>query len=92
LVVDTRSIGNIYNRDSREMIKKVWSRLMSVIDELRIIEKLDNSDQEKIRYFLRLLISKDKYKKLRQEIEERRKEIVKGEVLTHNEIWQQLNV
>ena len=65
---------------------------MSVIDELRIIEKLDNSDQEKIRYFLRLLISKDKYKKLRQEIEERRKEIVKGEVLTHNEIWQQLNV
>ncbi len=65
---------------------------MSVTDELMIIKKLDDLDQKKIRYFLKLLINQRKYEKLRQEIAERRQEIVKGNTVTHEEIWQQIDV
>jgi len=65
---------------------------MSVADELMIIKKLDDLDQKKIRYFLKLLINQRKYEKLRQEIAERRQEIVKGNTATHGEIWQQIDV
>ena len=60
--------------------------------DLKILEKLDQGDQEKIRYFLRLLLNKSKYNKLREEISIRRDEINKGETLTHEEIWHNLDV
>ena len=40
---------------------------MSTLD-LKVLEKLDKSDQEKITYFLKLLLNKSKYKKLKEEI------------------------
>ena len=62
------------------------------IETLDTLEKLDKEDQEKIKYFVKLLLTKEKYKKLSKEISDRRKEITKGEVLSHNEIWEELNV
>lgn len=59
---------------------------MSTLD-LKVLEKLDKADQEKITYFLKLLLNKSKYKKLKDEISIRRDEIVKGEILNHDEIW-----
>ena len=64
---------------------------MSTLD-LQILEKLDKADQEKITYFLKLLLNKSKYKKLKEEISIRRDEIVKGEILNHDEIWNKLDV
>ena len=64
---------------------------MNALD-LKIIEKLDQVDQEKITYFLNLLLNKSKYKKLKEEISMRRDEIDKGEILNHDEIWNKLNV
>ncbi len=57
-----------------------------------ILEKLDKKDQEAVAYFLRLLLNKTKYRKLKEEIEERRKEIERGDTLSHSEIWDQLDV
>ncbi len=64
---------------------------MSTLD-LKILEKLDKADQEKIKYFIRLLLNKSKYKKLKKEISNRRDEIAKGETLSHDEIWKKLDV
>jgi len=61
-------------------------------EELDILQKLNKSDQEKIRYFLKLLLNQSKYKQLKQEIDARRDEIRKGDFLTHDEIWHQLDV
>ena len=66
---------------------------MKMLD-LDVLEKLDKSDQEKIKieYFLKLLLDKSKYNKLKEEIFVRREEIVKGEVLSHDEIWNKVDV
>ena len=55
---------------------------MSTLD-LKVLEKLDETD---------LLSNKSKYKKLKEEISIRRNEIVKGEILNHDEIWKNLDV
>jgi len=57
-----------------------------------IFERLDKRDQEAVTYFLRLLLNKAKYRRLKEEIEQRRREIQKGDTLSHNEIWDQLDV
>jgi len=57
-----------------------------------IFERLDKRDQEAVTYFLRLLLNKAKYRRLKEEIEQRRREIEKGDTLSHNEIWDQLDV
>ena len=62
---------------------------MSTLD-WKVLEKLDKADQEKITYFLKLLLNQSKYKKLKEEISVRRDEIVKGELLNHDEIWNKL--
>ena len=59
---------------------------------LDIIQKLDSKDQEKIQYFLKILLDQKKYEKLKKELEQRRTEIKKGQTLTHDEIWKKLNV
>ena len=59
---------------------------------LNILTKLDAEDREKIMYFANLLLKHKKYQKLRKEIEEREKEIERGEIFTHEEIWEKLNV
>ncbi len=62
------------------------------MEGLNLLTKLDAEDREKIIYFANLLLKQKKYQKLREEIEERKKEIEKGEVFTHEEIWKKLNV
>ena len=62
---------------------------MSTLD-WKALKKLDKADQEKITYFLKLLLNQSKYKKLKEEISVRRDEIVKGELLNHDEIWNKL--
>lgn len=57
-----------------------------------ILEKLDNSDKEKVEYFVQLLLRQEKYKSLQKEIGERRKEVSIGEVLSHEEFWKEMNV
>ncbi len=64
---------------------------MNTLD-LKILERLDKADQEKITYFLKLLLNKSKYKKLREEISVRRVEIAKKKTLKHDEIWKELDV
>jgi len=65
---------------------------MEKMEGLNLLTKLDAEDREKIIYFANLLLKQKKYQKLREEIEERKKEIEKGEVFTHEEIWKKLNV
>lgn len=62
------------------------------IVELEMLEKLDKTDHEKVIYFLRLLLNKSKYKKIREEILLRRGEIKCGDILEHEEIWKKLDV
>jgi len=62
------------------------------MENLEILSKLDPEDKEKIIYFAKILLRQEKYRKLKKEIEERKKEIEKGEILTHEEIWNKLNV
>jgi len=62
------------------------------VNNRQIFEKLDPEDQEKVDYFLKLLLEQSKYRKTKAEVLERRMEVQKGEVLTHNEIWSRMNV
>ncbi len=63
-----------------------------MLKEIDVINKLDDYDKEKILYFVKLLLEKNKYKNLKKEIMERREEIKNKEILTHEEIWDKLNV
>ena len=56
------------------------------------LKRLDDKDQKKIDYFFKLILKKSKYKELRAEIKSRRKEIQDGETLSHDQLWQELDV
>ena len=58
----------------------------------KIMDRLDQGDREKVIYFAGMLLRQKKYQKLRREIEERRREIERGEVLSHDEVWNSLDV
>ena len=60
--------------------------------ELEVLQKLDKNDQEKVSYFLKLLLNQAKYKKLKNEILSRKDEIKHGETFEHDEIWKELGV
>lgn len=62
------------------------------LSEANIMERLDQEDKEKVSYFIRLLLNKSKYRALKKELAERRKEVKKGETLSHEEIWGQVDV
>ena len=59
---------------------------------MEILERLDREDREKVAYFVTLLVNQAKYLRLREEIEKRMREVERGEVLEHDEIWKQLNI
>ncbi len=65
---------------------------MKNIYEFSVLERLDDDDKYKIKYFIKLLMQQTKYKKLKEEIRSRREEISKGKTLTHNEIWKNVDV
>ncbi len=56
------------------------------------IHLLQDEDQDKISYFAELLFQKEKYQHLKAEISERKKEIQDENTLSHNEIWDSLDV
>ena len=58
----------------------------------QLLEKMDQEDQEKVSYFMSLLLSQSKYSALQKEISLRRKENRQGKSLTHKEIWNELHV
>ena len=58
----------------------------------QLLEKMDQEDQEKVSYFMSLLLSQSKYSALQKEISLRQKEIRQGKSLTHKEIWNELHV
>ncbi len=62
------------------------------VSAMNIIEKLDQEDKDKVSYFIRLLLNQSKYQALKKEIALRREEIQHGETLTHEAIWDQMNV
>ncbi len=57
-------------------------------DVLEIISLLDDDDKKSLSDFAQILLKKNKYNRLRKEIEVRRSEVAKGEILSHEEIWQ----
>jgi len=59
---------------------------------IEVVSLLNNEDKEKILEFANILLKQNKYNKLRKEIEARRDEIKRGEVLSHEEIWQDKGV
>lgn len=60
--------------------------------EFDFFDKLDSEDKQKIIYFGRILLRQKKYKKLKKELEERLDEIERREVLSHEEVWKDLDV
>ncbi len=56
------------------------------------LQQLDEKDQFKIQYFVELLLRQSKYKTFKKELTNRRNEIADGAVLTHSEIWNELDV
>jgi hypothetical protein len=56
-------------------------------DVIESISLLDKADQRKIAEFVQILLNRDKYQNLRKEVEARRAEIEKGEVVSHDDIW-----
>ena len=60
--------------------------------EMDLFSELDKGDREKVSYFLKLLLNQSKYKRLRREVASRRSEIRKGHVLSHDEVWGQVDV
>ncbi len=62
------------------------------VSTTNILERLDQEDKEKVSYFIRLLLNKSKYQLLKKELAERRKEVQIGEALSHEDLWEQMNV
>ena len=60
--------------------------------EIGIIDRLYQEDKEKVSYFIRLLLNKSKYQRLKKEVADRRKEIASGGTLFHEDIWKQFTV
>ncbi|GAG86956.1 unnamed protein product [marine sediment metagenome] len=48
---------------------------------------LDEKEQLIVIDFIEKILKSKRYKKLREEIKERREEVSKGEVISHEEIW-----
>ena len=59
---------------------------------MNVISLLNDEDKKKVLELANILLKQNKYNKLRKEIEARRNEVRKGEVLSHEEIWQDKSV
>ncbi|MDQ1328458.1 MAG: hypothetical protein QG641_1743 [Candidatus Poribacteria bacterium] len=59
---------------------------------IEVVSLLNNEDKKKILELANILLKQNKYNKLRKEIEARRNEVERGEVLSHEEIWQDKGV
>ncbi len=61
-------------------------------NEEKLLNKLDKDDKEKLLYFAKILLRQRKYNALKEEIQSRKEEVKKGEILSHKEIWDDLDV
>jgi len=59
---------------------------------MEVVSLLNDEDKKKILGLANILLKQSKYNKLRKEIEARRDEIKRGEILSHGEIWQDKGV
>ena len=59
---------------------------------MNTINLLEEDDKQKISYLASLLLKKEKYNHLKNELFERKNEIKKNQTLSHNEIWSELDV
>ncbi len=57
---------------------------------MNIISLLDDEDKNMLSEFVKIILKKNKYNRLRREIEDRRTEVKKGEILSHEDIWQDI--
>ena len=57
-----------------------------------ILDNLDKEDTDKVSYFLNLLINQSKYKNFQNEISLRKEEIKNKEIISHKDIWNDLDV
>lgn len=65
---------------------ELYNRVKDVFEQINNT-KLEPNDKERIIDFAKVLLDGEKYHHLKNEIEDRRKEIKTGEVLTHEEMW-----
>jgi hypothetical protein len=59
---------------------------------MNTINLLEDDDKQKISYLASLLLKKEKYNHLKNELFERKNEIKNNQTLSHNEIWSNLDV
>lgn len=59
---------------------------------IEAVSLLNDEDKDKILELANILLKQNKYNKLRKEIEARRNEVRKGEVLSHEEVWRDKGV
>lgn len=57
---------------------------------IKITSMPDDEDKKELSEFADILVKQNKYSRLRKEIEIRRDEIKNWEVLSHEEIWQDI--
>lgn len=57
---------------------------------IKVVSLLNDEDQKNLLEFANILFKKGKYSTLRKEIENRRSEIKNGDILSHEEIWQDI--
>ena len=54
---------------------------------IKEFEALDEKDKKLVERFIQELLKKEKYEYLRKELQKRREEIKKGQIISHDEIW-----
>lgn len=59
---------------------------------MEVVSLLSDEDKMKILELANILLKQNKYNKLRKEIEARRDEIKRGEVLSHEEVWRDRDI
>lgn len=59
---------------------------------MNTIDLLEDEDKQKVSYLASLLLKKEKYQHLKKDLRERRNEIKLNQTLSHDEVWDSLNV
>ena len=59
-------------------------------EKIKLVEKFDKEDSLLVELFIDTLSDKEKYSKLKIEINEREQEIANGETISHDELWKNL--
>ena len=55
-----------------------------------LVNCLDEKDKDKLLFFAEILFKHSKYEKVRDEIEQRRKEVRENHIISHRDFWQEI--